>query len=100
MLERQCERVFPVTSQKSLTNEVVRSLQCTYSVVGNLLSEALTRGVALPIHSFSLATRRTGGTADSIAPADMITDPTQNNIFNRPVVQITALPAGVTILAQ
>ena len=42
----------------------------------------------------------TGGAIDSVVPVDMITDPTQNNIFNRPVVQtVPALP-GVGILAQ
>ncbi|CAM9805005.1 unnamed protein product, partial [Ectocarpus sp. 8 AP-2014] len=45
--------------------------------------------------------KRTGGSTDSIAPADMLTDPTQNNLFNRPVVTtVDTLPAGVSILAQ
>ncbi len=41
-----------------------------------------------------------GGAADSIVPEGMLTDPTQNNLFNRPVVQTAPLPDGVSILAQ
>lgn len=41
-----------------------------------------------------------GGAADSVVPVDMVTDPTQNNIFNRPVVQIVPAIPGVSILAQ
>ena len=41
-----------------------------------------------------------GGPADSVVPVDMVTDPTQNNIFNRPVVQIVPPTPGVSILAQ
>eukprot|EP00903_Cladosiphon_okamuranus_P009435 g8995.t1 len=44
--------------------------------------------------------KRTGGPTDSVVPVDMVTDPTQNNIFNRPVVQSVPPIAGVNILAQ
>ncbi|CAM9818998.1 unnamed protein product [Scytosiphon promiscuus] len=41
-----------------------------------------------------------GGEADSVVPSDLETDPTINTIYNRPVEQVTALPTGVSILAN
>ena len=63
-----------------------------------------TNSLSLPLTNLCLSCLLldicTGGAIDSVVPVDMITDPTQNNIFNRPVVQtVPALP-GVGILAQ
>lgn len=41
-----------------------------------------------------------GGATNSVVPVNMVTDPTQNNIFNRPVVQVVPPQPGVSILAQ
>lgn len=41
-----------------------------------------------------------GGAADSVVSEDLVTDPSINNVFGRPVEQTEPLPTGVTILAQ
>lgn len=47
----------------------------------------------------SLLADRAASEPNSVVPPDMLTNPTINNIFNRPVVQ-TVAATGVTIKAQ
>lgn len=79
---------------------VAQSARAKPAFVQTLLVTNLTRTAAHVVLLPLIATHNPGGATDSIVPVNMVTDSTQNNIFNRPVVQIVPPLAGVSILAQ